>query len=127
MIKVRTLEAIWKETALLAHATRAAAEALGLKVYAADPVDSVTAMVVPDGVDEAALRKMMRETHGFQIAGGQGSLKGKIIRFSHMGYVDAFDTIGALAALELTLAKLGYDVKLGAGVAAAQRVFADAT
>jgi aspartate aminotransferase-like enzyme len=125
-IKERTLEAIWKETATLARATRAAAEALGLKVFAADPVDSVTAMVVPDGVDEAALRKYMRAKHGFQIAGGQGDLKGRIIRFSHMGYVDAFDTLGAIAALELTLKELGYAVKVGAGLTAAQRVFADA-
>lgn len=125
-IKERGLEAIWKETATLAGATRAAAEALGLKVYAADPVDSVTAMIVPDGVDEAALRKNMRAQHGFQIAGGQGDLKGRIIRFSHMGYVDAFDTLGAIAALELTLKSLGYDVKIGSGLTAAQRVLADA-
>lgn len=98
---------------------------MGLKVFAADPVDSVTAMVVPDGVDEAALRKTMRSAHGFQIAGGQGDLKGKIVRFSHMGYVDAFDTLGAIGALELTLAGQGYDVTIGSGVSAAQRVFAE--
>jgi len=125
-MKERTLEAIWAETSMLASATRAAAEALGMKVYAKDRVDSVTAMVVPDGVDEAKLRKTMREKHGFQIAGGQGELKGRIIRFSHMGYVDAFDTLGVIAALELTLKELGHDVAVGAGVAAAQKVFADA-
>jgi len=123
-IKERGLESIWAETKLLAAATRAAAVALGLKVYARDPVDSVTAMVVPDGVDEAALRKKMQVKHGFQVAGGQGDLKGRIIRFSHMGYVDAFDTLGAIAALELTLKELGHAVKIGAGVAAAQQVFA---
>jgi aspartate aminotransferase-like enzyme len=125
-IKERGLENIWAETAMLARATRAAAEALRLKVYAADPVDSVTAMVVPDGVDEGALRKTIRSKYGFQIAGGQGDLKGRIIRFSHMGYVDAFDTLGVISALELTLAGQGYDVKIGAGVGAAQQVFAEA-
>jgi aspartate aminotransferase-like enzyme len=40
--------------------------------------------------------------------------------------VDAFDTLGAIAALELTLKELGYAVKVGAGLTAAQRVFADA-
>ncbi|UCE60799.1 MAG: alanine--glyoxylate aminotransferase family protein [Phycisphaerales bacterium] len=125
-VKERTLEAIWAETAMLAKGTRAAAEALGLKVYPADPVDSVTAMLVPDSVDEGKLRKTMRGKYGFQIAGGQGDLKGKIIRFSHMGYVDAFDTIGAMAALEFTLKGQGYPVTLGAGVAAAQAVFASA-
>lgn len=124
-IKERGLENIWAETTILARATRAAAEAIGLKVFSHDPVDSVTAMVVPQGVDEAALRKTMRGKYGFQIAGGQGELKGKIIRFSHMGYVDAFDTVGVLSALEMTLAGLGHKFQIGAGVAAAQRVFAE--
>ncbi len=126
IIKERGLENVWADTAMLARATRAAAEALGLRVFAADPVDSVTAMSVPAGVDEAALRKTMRNKYGFQIAGGQGDLKGKIIRFSHMGYVDAFDTLGVIGALELTLAGQGFSVTIGSGVSAAQRVFADA-
>jgi aspartate aminotransferase-like enzyme len=125
-MKERGLENIWAETTLLARATRAAAKALGLKLYAADPVDSVTAVLVPAGVDEAALRKTMRSQYGFQIAGGQGKVKGKIIRFSHMGYVDAFDTLGVIAALELTLKGQGFDVKIGSGVTAAQQVFAEA-
>lgn len=125
-VKERTLEAIWKETTLLARATRAAAEALGMKVFAVDPVDSVTAMLVPDGVDEASLRKTMRSRYGFQVAGGQGELKGKIIRFSHMGYIDAFDTIGAIAALELALKQQGLPFTIGSGVSAAQKVLADA-
>lgn len=124
-IRERTLEAIWSETALLARATRAALAAMGLKVFPADPVDSVTAAVVPEGVDEGALRKTMRGKYGFQIAGGQGKLTGKIIRFSHMGYVDLFDTIGVLAALEMSLKAQGYAVTLGAGAGAAQRVLAE--
>lgn len=124
-VKERGLESIWAETTMLAKATRAAAAAMHLKQYGADPVDSVTALLVPDGVDEGALRKTMRGKFGFQVAGGQGDLKGKIIRFSHMGYVDAFDTLGAIGALELALADQGYPVPIGAGVSAAQRVFAE--
>jgi len=124
-IKERGLESIWAETAMLARGTRAAAEAIGLKAFPVDPADSVTAMVVPQGVDEAALRKTMRAKYGFQIAGGQGEMKGKIIRFSHMGYVDAFDTIAVIAALEMTLLGQGFNLRLGAGVSAAQAIFAD--
>ncbi len=124
-IKERGLENIWAETTMLAKALRAAAAAMNLKQFGADPVDSVTALLVPDGVDEGALRKTMRGKFGFQVAGGQGHLKGKIIRFSHMGYVDAFDTLGAIGALELALAGQGYPVTMGAGVSAAQRVFAE--
>jgi len=126
-VKQRGLEAIWSETATLAKATRAAAVALGLKVFAKDTVDSVTAIVLPDGFDEPRLRTTLRDRHGFSVAGGQGDLKGKIIRLSHMGYVDAFDTLGAIAALELTLNELGHAVTIGAGVTAAHRVFAEAT
>ncbi|MFQ5415218.1 MAG: pyridoxal-phosphate-dependent aminotransferase family protein [Phycisphaerae bacterium] len=123
-IKERGLESIWSETALMARATRAAAGAIGLKVFAADPVDSVTALVVPDGISEPDLRKTLRGRHGFHLAGGQAQLKGKIIRLSHMGYVDAFDTLGAIGALEMTLHDMGHKLDVGAGVAAAQRVFA---
>ena len=125
MVKAYTLEAIWAETALLAAATRAAAEAMGLKTFAKDPVDSVTAILLPDGVDEPELRKTMRDKYGFHVAGGQGELKGRIIRLSHMGYVDAFDTLGAISALEMALKSQGYDAKTGSGVAAAQAVFMD--
>lgn len=123
-VKERGLESIWAETALLAKATRSAAEALGLKVFAKDPVDSVTAILVPEGVNESTLRKTMRGSYGFQIAGGQGDLTGKIIRFSHMGYMDAFDMLGGISALEMCLAAQGYRFESGAGVAAAQKVFA---
>ena len=125
-IKERGLENIWAETTLMARATRAAVEAIGLKVFPADPVDSVTAASVPVGVDEGALRKTIRAKFGFQIAGGQGELQGKIIRFSHMGYVDMFDTLGVISALEMTLAGQGFKFALGAGVSAAHKVFSEA-
>jgi aspartate aminotransferase-like enzyme len=124
MIRERGLESIWAEASCLARAMRASAEALGLKLFAMDPADSVTAVMIPDGVDEAVLRKTMRERHGFHVAGGQGDLKGKIVRFSHMGYVDSFDTLGAVSALEMALREQGYAFEMGAGVSAAHRVLA---
>ena len=117
-IKETGLETIWARSALLAKATRAAAEAMGLKVFAADPVDSVTGIVVPDGVDEGRWRKDMRAKYGIHCAGGQGHIKGKIIRVNHMGYVDAVDTIGAIAAMEWTLADQGYKFEIGVGTTA---------
>ncbi len=122
-IKEQGLENIWAETASMAKAMREAAAAIGVQVFAKDPVDSVTGLLVPEGVDEGKLRKTMKAKHGFHIAGGQGDLKGKMVRFSHMGYVDRFDTLGAISALELTLGELGFKFDMGAGVAAAQKVF----
>ncbi|MFQ5430099.1 MAG: pyridoxal-phosphate-dependent aminotransferase family protein [Phycisphaerae bacterium] len=126
-IKETGIDNVCAHTARLAQGTRAAAEAIGLKVFAKDPVDSVTALVVPDGVDEARLRKDLRSKHGIHCAGGQGHLKGKIIRLNHMGYVDAVDTVGAIAALEWCLAEQGYAFELGAGTTAFMRALASCT
>ena len=124
-IKERGLENVWAHSAMLAQATRAAVQAMGLKLFATDPVDSVTGIWVPETVDEGKLRKMFRAKYGMQIAGGQGPIKGKVIRISHMGYVDAFDTLAVIGALELALNELGHPVDLGKGLAAAQKVFAE--
>jgi serine---pyruvate transaminase len=123
-IKAEGIENIWKRTALAARATREAAVSIGLKVFAADPVDSVTALIVPEGVDEPALRKTMRQKYGAQIAGGQDHIKGKVIRIGHMGYMDRFDAIAAISALEFSLLDQGYKFTPGTAVATAQRVFA---
>ncbi len=125
MIRDEGIENVWARTAMLAEATRNAAEAIGLKVFAADPSDSVTALLVPDGVDEPSLRKTVRAQYGVHLAGGQGKLKGKVIRISHMGYVDVLDTLGTISALELVLAEMGHSFPMGAGVAAAQAVIAE--
>jgi len=64
----------------------------------------------------------MGEKYGITVAGGQGQAKGKIFRISHMGYIDAFDIIATISALELTLKELGYAGALGVGVKAAEEV-----
>jgi serine---pyruvate transaminase len=124
MIRKEGIEAVWARTSLLAKATRAAAPAMGMQVFASDPSDSVTGLTVPQGVDEGALRKKLKADYGFHVAAGQDHLKGKVIRISHMGYVDVADTLGVIGALELVLADLGHRFTLGAGLTAAQAVLA---
>jgi len=124
MIRAEGLEKIWAETHRRAEAVRAAARALGLEVYSQAPSDSVTAIKVPDGIDGEALPKTMVKEFGVRAAGGQGKLKGKVVRFTTMGYTDDGDILAAVGALERTLAKMGRKVDLGAGVAAAQKVLA---
>ena len=126
MIKDEGLEAIWAGTSLRARAMRAAAAALGLGLLSSRPSDSVTAIKVPEGVDGAALPKTLANTYGMRVAGGQAQLKGKIVRFSHMGYLDSFDTLAQVAGLEMALRDLGAKIDIGAGVAAAQTVLAGA-
>ncbi len=103
----------------LARATRAGVQALGLELFADHPGCACTAVKAPAGIEGGAIVKGFRK-QGITIAGGQGSMKGKIFRIAHMGYVNGFDVLTALGALELVLADLGYPVKLGEGVRAAE-------
>ena len=86
----------------------------------------VTAIKVPDGVDGGKVPKLMRDKYRVTIAGGQSQLKGKIVRVAHCGYFGAFDILTSIGALEMALTELGAELELGAGVAAAQRIFIEA-
>lgn len=116
------IESVWARHATLAEAVRAAAKALGLKLLASAPANSVTAIFMPDGIDAEEVRAKLRKEFGIVVAGGQEQLKGRVIRIGHIGYIDGLDTLGAIAALEMVLTRLGADVPLGAGVQAAQKV-----
>ncbi len=124
MINDIGIEKVWDRAALLAKATRVAAEEIGMKVYSQQPSDSVTALEFPEGVGDD-FRKKLKAKYGMSVAGGQAQLKGKIMRTSHMGYVDLIDTIGLIAALEYTLTDMGVKVEIGKGVAAATKVLKD--
>ena len=62
---------------------------------------------------------------GVTLAGGQDQWKGKIVLIAHLGYIDSFDIIIAISALEMALKKMGHDVVLGKGVAAAKEILLD--
>lgn len=118
------LEYIFKRHKVMAEATRAAAGALGLELFAPTAAsDAVSAVKVPAGLDGEKLVKTMRDTYGVTIAGGQDELKGKIFRIAHMGYITEFDIITGISCLEKVLAQMGYKFVLGAGVAAAEAIF----
>lgn len=122
LLQAEGLPAIFARHERLARATRAAVTALGLELFAERPSPAVTAVKVPEGVDGGAIVRVLRDTHGISIAGGQGSMVGKIFRIATLGYADAYDVLTGIAALEFTLAELGYPVRLGDGLRAAQNV-----
>ncbi|MEI7835895.1 MAG: alanine--glyoxylate aminotransferase family protein [Planctomycetota bacterium] len=124
MINAVGIEKVWSRCAVMARATRAAAEALGLKVFSRQPADSVTGIMYPPGVDDS-FRKALVKKYGCNVAVGQDDLKGKCFRVSHLGYVDPLDTIGLIAAIEYTLLDMGVKINLGAGVTAAVQVLKD--
>lgn len=124
MLKQDGLEVIFARHKKMAEATRQAALALGLELFAPGASsDVVTAVKVPAGVDGEKLVKTMRDTYGVTIAGGQSELKGKVFRIAHMGYIEEFDIITGISCLEKVLSQMGYKFQLGAGVKAAEAVF----
>src|SRR5437868_2447530 len=112
---------------LAAAMTRAAAQALGLKLFAASaPAAALTAIVPLAGIDSSVIVKDFRERFGAVVANGQGEMKGKLFRIAHLGYYDYLDTIAIIGALEQVIAQTTGEAKLGAGLLAAQKVYAAA-
>ena len=124
LIRGEGIENVWARTELLARATRAGFEALGLKLVARRPAAGVTAVYFPAGLDGKRFLERLQQRFGVKLAGGQGPLKGKIFRIAHFGQLDELDVLSALAAVELVLAEMGQMIKLGVGVAAASEVLA---
>lgn len=124
MVKEETVEGVWKRTAVIAEAFRQAMQALGLKLFSQKPADSVSAVYYPEGVSDKDFRGILKKAHNIHIAGGQGTMEGKIFRVNHMGYTDVYDCLAVVAGIEFTLKKLGKPVQMGAGVGAAQKVLA---
>lgn len=113
---------------MLAAATRTAAQAMGLELFARkSPSAAVTAVRPPAGMDSGVIAKEFRDRFGTVIANGQGSMKGELFRVAHIGYFDFLDLFALLAGLEIILNANGYPVKYGTGVAAAQEFFAAET
>lgn len=119
MIKAEGLENLYKRIDGLAQATREGATALGLKIFSKTPSPAVTAICAPEGIDGQAIYKTLWKKYGVTGAGGQDQLKGKVFRIATLGYADRYDVLTAIAALEFTLKDLGYNFKMGSGVARA--------
>ena len=112
---------------LLAQATRAAIQALGLELFApGSPGSSVTAVKAPPGMDSGVIVKEFRSRFGAIIANGQGTMKGQIFRIAHLGYFDFADLFGVVAELEIILNANGYSVQYGSGVAVVEEICAHA-
>ena len=114
------------------HARNAAAlmaglEALGLSLFAHPDyrLNPLTTVMVPNGVNEAQVRRKLVVEYGIEIGGGLGEIAGRVWRIGLMGESSRENNVLTfLSALERTLAEEGYEVAQGAGVAGAHGVFA---
>ena len=107
----------------LAEATRRAVTAWGMRPCAATPdlySDTVTAVVVPEGRDGTELVQLAATKYGVAFGVGLGEVAGKVFRIGHLGMLTDVMLLSGLATAEMCMADLGWDVKLGSGVAAAQ-------
>ncbi|HEY3281067.1 MAG TPA: alanine--glyoxylate aminotransferase family protein [Armatimonadota bacterium] len=125
-IREETLQGSFRRHARLAGATRAAAKALGLELFA-DPAHAspaVTAIKVPEGLTPKEIRGRMLRDFSITLAGGQGKIADAIFRIGHLGYILEPDLVMTFSALERTLESLGRQVDRGAAVAAFQQELA---
>ena len=110
--------------------TRAAVQSLGMTLFAPNaPSAAATAVVPPPGVDSGVIVKELKSRFGAIITNGQGEMKGQIFRIAHLGFFDYMDTIALIGALEQVVHKSlpQLNIPFGAGLIAAQKVFAEAT
>jgi len=110
--------------------TRAAASAMGFKLFApkGNEAAAATAIVPPPGIDSGIIVKGLRSKFAAIVTDGQGDMKGSLFRIAHIGFFDYLDTIAIIGALEqvavatkLPLPNLAF----GAGLIAAQKVYAE--
>jgi alanine-glyoxylate transaminase/serine-glyoxylate transaminase/serine-pyruvate transaminase len=124
------LEARWERHRMNQLALIAGLEAMGLKLLVENPADrlpTVTAVMIPGGVDDAKVRNQLLDEFNIEIAGGFGPIRGKIWRVGLMGYCSQKPFVLLfLAALEKCLLDQGYRVPSGAGVGAAVRNYSHA-
>ena len=122
MIRKEGMEEIWKRHRRLAAAMRAGCAAIGLRLFPSPPSDALTVVSPPPGVDLPRLIRTLREAEGIVVAGGQGSLKGKIMRIAHLGYFHDEDIMSFLSSLERCLETCGGRFESGSGINAALQV-----
>ena len=119
------IENVWDRHNRMAKTLRNAVKAMGLKLLAKEGYesDTVTAILLPEGIKYGDLSEMLRLDYGVVIGGGLQRLSGKIFRIGHLGSIHELDIYAIICALELSLYRLGYKVELGTGAKAVGESF----
>lgn len=126
MIREEGIDEVIARHAANARAVRAAVQALGLGLFASVPSNATTAAVPPPD-KAAAIVRTMEERYSVKIAGGQGKLKGKIIRLGHLGWYGRDDMVALISALESALVDLEIVSGFGAGLEALSKAYRQST
>ena len=124
------LEQRFRRHAVAARAFRAGIDAMRLQMFPDASIlsDTVSCVKTPPGIEPAAVVKLMRQTFGILIGTGLDQTRATTLRIGHMGITASpLYILPTLSALEMTLRELDYKCEAGAGVSAAQAIFAGAT
>ncbi len=123
LLEEEGLDAVYARHARFAEATRRAVAAWGMRPCAATPdlySATVTAVVVPEGCNGTDLVSLAASKYGMAFGVGLGEVAGKVFRIGHLGMLTDAMLLSGLAVAEMCMADLGWDVRLGSGVAVAQ-------
>ncbi len=124
MIMGEGLEQVFQRHQKLGAACRAAVEAWGLEVLCKDPAvysPVVTSVLLPEGIDANALRKVILERYNLSLGTGLGRLNGRVFRIGHLGDCNELSLMAAISGCEMGLQAFGITLK-GSGVLAAQKI-----
>ncbi len=123
MIEEEGLKNVAERHEILAKCARAGIKALELELLPECPANGVTAVKLPEHIDGQKFVSWIKNKFGIVIAGGQEHLKGKIFRLSHMGYIDIFDLLTQLEAVEFALTRIEMYPAYGKSVKAAMEKY----
>ena len=122
MLLEEGMEQVYARHHRLAEGVRAAVAAWGLELCARTPEsnsDTVTAVMVPEGIDGASVISIAFRRHNLALGAGLARMAGKLFRIGHMGDLNDLMILGALSGAEMAMADAGIDVKFGSGPGAA--------
>lgn len=126
MLEDEGLDAVFARHHRLAEGVRKAVGAWGMRPCAASPdlySDTITAVVVPEGCNGTDLVQLAARKYGVAFGVGLGEVAGKVFRIGHLGMLTDVMVLAGLSTAEMCMADLGWPVRLGSGVAAAQEHF----
>ncbi|MFM7656881.1 MAG: L-aspartate--glyoxylate aminotransferase BhcA [Paracoccaceae bacterium] len=126
MLEDEGLEAVYARHHRLAEGVRRAVAAWGMAPCAASPdlySDTITAVLVPKGCNGTDLVQLATSKYGVAFGVGLGEVAGKVFRIGHLGMLSDVMVLAGLATAEMCMADLGWPVRLGSGVAAAQEFY----
>ena len=128
MLQEEGLENVFARHDRLAEATRRAAQGWGLELCCLDPASyssTLTAIMVPDGIDADAVRKVILDRFDMSLGTGLGKMQGKLFRIGHLGDLNDLTLAGTLCGVEMGLELAGVPHDKG-GVDAALAYLANA-